>query len=130
MESKNKGGRPKKEISQQQFESMCAMQCTQVEICDVLDVTDKTLTRWCNETYGSSFSEIYKKKSAIGKMSLRRYQFKLAEKSAAMAIFLGKQYLGQKDKIETFNNSEINANINNIADLINNPLENRTEDDV
>ena len=28
---------------------------------------------------------------------LRRSQFKLAEKNAAMAIFLGKQYLGQKD---------------------------------
>jgi hypothetical protein len=32
-------------------------------------------------------------------MSLRRYQFKLAQKSAAMAIFLGKNYLGQKDNI-------------------------------
>jgi hypothetical protein len=30
-------------------------------------------------------------------MSLRRAQFKLAETNASMAIFLGKQYLGQKD---------------------------------
>ena len=29
---------------------------------------------------------------------MRRSQFKLAEKNAAMAIFLGKQYLGQKDE--------------------------------
>lgn len=34
-----------------------------------------------------------------GKISLRRKQFKLAEKNAAMAIFLGKQYLGQRDII-------------------------------
>ena len=33
-------------------------------------------------------------------MSLRRMQYKLAEKNTAMAIFLGKQYLGQKDNIE------------------------------
>ena len=33
-------------------------------------------------------------------MSLRRNQFKLAEKSAAMAIFLGKNYLGQTDRFE------------------------------
>ncbi len=30
-------------------------------------------------------------------MSLRRFQFKLAQRSAAMAIFLGKNYLGQSD---------------------------------
>ena len=47
-----------------------------------------------------SFSDTYKKKSATGKMSLRRMQWKLAEKSYAMAIFLGKQYLGQKDVVE------------------------------
>lgn len=32
-------------------------------------------------------------------MSLRRAQFRLAEKSAAMAIFLGKNYLGQSDNV-------------------------------
>ena len=37
-----------------------------------------------------------------GKVSLRRMQFLQARKSAAMAIWLGKQYLGQRDhdKIE------------------------------
>ena len=32
-------------------------------------------------------------------MSLRRTQFKLAEKNPTMAIWLGKQYLGQRDNI-------------------------------
>ena len=31
------------------------------------------------------------------KIRLRRNQLKLSEKSAAMSIFLGKQYLGQSD---------------------------------
>lgn len=90
--------RPKKEIDKKQFESMCFLQCTQSEICSVLDVTDKTLTKWCMETYNLSYSEAYKKKSDGGKMSLRRYQLDLAKKNTAMAIWLGKQYLGQVDK--------------------------------
>jgi len=104
---KNKGGRPKIEISQKFFEGMCAIQCTKDEICCVLDIDEKTLTRWCKETYGVGFSDIYKKKCKVGLTSLRRTQFKLAEKNYAMAIFLGKQYLGQKDVIETDNKHEI-----------------------
>ena len=59
-------------------------------------------------------------------------QWKLAEKNAAMAIFLGKQYLGQKDKIEYTDDGmkAINDNINNIANLLNNPKPNRSEKDV
>ena len=97
---KNKGGRPKKIIDQEQFEKLCGFQCTQEEICSWFDVTDKTLTSWCKETYGESFSEVYSKKREKGKISLRRAQFQLATKSAAMAIFLGKNYLGQTDRIE------------------------------
>jgi len=92
------GGRPQKEIDKKIFENLCGIQCTRDEICAVLDITDKTLTNWCQQTYGKSFSAIFKEKRQIGFISLRRTQFKLAEKSAAMAIFLGKNYLGQNDK--------------------------------
>lgn len=93
-------GRPKKEISQKLFESLCAIQCTEVEICSIFECCEDTLNAWCKRTYKSTFSETYKSKSAAGKSSLRRMQWKLAEKSASMAIWLGKQYLGQKDKPE------------------------------
>lgn len=92
-------GRPKKEIDQKIFENLCALQCTEVEICSCFDVTDKTLNGWCKRTYGKNFSEVFRQKREKGKISLRRTQFKLAEKSASMAIFLGKQYLGQSDKV-------------------------------
>ena len=92
-------GRPKKEIAQDQFEKLCGLQCTLEEICGWFDVTDKTLDRWCKETYGKSFSEVFAKKREAGKISLRRSQWRLAEKSAAMAIFLGKNYLGQSDHV-------------------------------
>lgn len=89
--------RPKKEIDKKQFENLCGLQCTRDEICSFFDVTDKTLTRWCKDTYDEGFSAVFKEKRKIGKISLRRMQWKLAEKNAAMAIFLGKNYLDQKD---------------------------------
>lgn len=92
-------GRPKKEIAQDQFEKLCGLQCTLEEICGWFDVTDKTLDGWCMRTYGEHFSEVFSKKREAGKISLRRSQWRLAEKSAAMAIFLGKNYLGQSDHV-------------------------------
>ena len=92
--------RPKKEIDQKQFEALCGLQCTLLEICDALDVSDKTLDGWCKRTYGEPSSEVFAKKRGKGKISLRRMQWRLAEKNASMAIWLGKQYLGQREVVE------------------------------
>lgn len=90
-------GRPKKEINQRQFESLCGLQCTLADIADFFECSEDTIERWCKRIYGANFADIYKTKSQAGKISLRRSQFKLAEKSPAMAIWLGKQYLGQRE---------------------------------
>jgi transposase len=95
---KNKGGRPRKEINQDQFEKLCGIQCTLEEIANIMDCSSDTVERWCKRTYDLGFADAYKKYSSDGKASLRRIQFRLAEKSAAMAIWLGKQYLGQRDR--------------------------------
>nr|DAW70658.1 MAG TPA: putative terminase small subunit [Caudoviricetes sp.] len=92
--------RPRKEIDKKQFENLCALQCTQEEICGFFEISDKTLNAWCKRTYKMSFSEVFRQKRGRGKISLRRSQFRLAEKNASMAIFLGKNYLGQTDKVE------------------------------
>lgn len=92
--------RPRKEIDQKQFENLCGLQCTLEEICSWFDVTDKTLDSWCKRTYHASFSEVFKQKRGAGKISLRRSQWRLAEKNATMAIFLGKQFLGQRDNMD------------------------------
>lgn len=97
-----KGDTPAQDkIDKKQFENLCGLQCTILEICDFFDVDDKTLNSWCKNTYDMTFSEIFKIKRGKGQISLRRTQWKLAEKNASMAIFLGKQYLGQTDKVET-----------------------------
>lgn len=93
-------GRPRKEIKQKEFENLCGIQCTKLEICAFFDVTDKTLESWCKRTYHAGFSEVFAQKRGRGKISLRRKQWQLAEKSASMAIWLGKQYLDQRDNVD------------------------------
>lgn len=87
-------------IDKKIFENLCFLQCTESEIAGVFDVDEDTLETWIKKTYNMRFSEVFKRKSASGKMSVRRAQFRLAENNATMAIWLGKQYLGQTDKVE------------------------------
>lgn len=105
--AKNKGGRPPKDFDAELFENLCGLMCTEEEICDIFRTTDKTLSNWCKRTYGTGFSDAHKRFSARGKLSLRRYQFRLAQKNASMAIFLGKNYLGQRDALEYEDNKAI-----------------------
>ena len=97
-------GRPRKEIDFNIFEGRCRTQCTEIEIAAIFDVDVDTLNARIKEHYGETFSDVYKKKSAAGKMSLRRAQIKLAEAgNPTMLIWLGKQYLNQKDRMEVEN---------------------------
>lgn len=103
-----KGDTPAQDrIDKKQFENLCGLQCTLLEICDFFDVEDDTLNSWCKKTYGTTFSEVFKLKRGKGQISLRRMQWKLSEKNTAMAIWLGKQYLGQKDRQEIDNNIKV-----------------------
>ena len=86
--------RPKFKIDYDMVEKLAGIQCTQQEIASFLGCSVDTLQR--DET----FCGLYKKGQENGKMSLRRIQYKLAEKNPTMAIWLGKQYLNQKDNIE------------------------------
>ena len=96
-----KMGRPQKQIDKEIFEKLCNIQCTQEEIAGVFECSIDTINRWCKRTYKETFADIYKKKSASGKMSLRRWQFDTAKRgNATMQIWLGRQYLGQTDRTE------------------------------
>ena len=96
-------GRPKKEIDIEQFKKLCGLHCTCEEIAGFFECSDETIQRFCKMNFQDdngkpmTFGDVFKKYSAAGKISLRRMQWHLAEKSASMAIWLGKQYLGQKD---------------------------------
>lgn len=118
--TEKKIGRPKAIIDARQFEELCRMQCTQREICSVLGVTDKTLMKWCIETYGVPYSEAYNKYADCGKTNLRHIQFRMAEAgSERMAIWLGKQYLGQSDKQDVTVAEIDDKSRNEIEDFLN-----------
>lgn len=106
-------GRPKMVLNAtgiKLIESLAMVQCTHEEIAACLGTTKETLYAKHNE---AAFYTAYKKGSDQGKMSLRRMQFELAKSSAAMAIFLGKQMLGQKDNPEeSDSNEKVNVVIN------------------
>lgn len=87
-------------IDKSQFEQMCGIQCTEEEIASLFSVSVDTLQRWCENTYGRGFAEVFREKRQRGKASLRRRQWlKADEGDTTMLIFLGKQYLGQADRI-------------------------------
>lgn len=90
-------GRPKLKLNakgKDLIENLAQIMCTEEEIAVVLGVTVDTLHSAENE---GTFSECYIKGKQSGKASLRRIQFELSKKSAPMAIWLGKQYLGQTE---------------------------------
>ena len=93
-------GRPRIEIDENDFKKLCGLQCTLVEIASFFGCSEDTIERWCKRELKMTFAEAFKKHSASGKISLRRWQFKMAEHNCSMAIFLGKNWLGQSDKIE------------------------------
>lgn len=92
-----KVGRPKIEMDWTIFETACKLMATKNEILNLMGLKEATLDRRIREKYNDSFEGILKKLSFGTKLSLRRFQFQLAEKNPAMAIWLGKQYLGQRD---------------------------------
>lgn len=92
--------RPRIEIDREQFEKLCGLQCTKEELAGFFDCSEDTIERWCKREYHESFAVVFGKKRVTGKISLRRSQFRMAETNPTMAIWLGKQYLGQTEKRE------------------------------
>lgn len=95
----NTGGRPETVIDWPAFEKLCQMQCTLVEIADFFACSEDTIQRAVTKRYGEGFAATYKKHSAGGRRSLRRWQFDAASKgNTTMLVWLGKQWLGQIDQ--------------------------------
>lgn len=97
-------------INWELVEQLCGFHCTCVEIAAATKVSVETLTEAIKRDYGISFPEYFAEKSASGKISLRKKQYNLAsEGNATMLIWLGKNWLGQTDKLETKSESENNT---------------------
>lgn len=96
-------GRPKIIIDWEQLEKLCQIQCTLEEVAGWFQCSEDAIQSAIQEKHNETFTVFFKKHSSKGKVSLRRWQFRMAEYSPVMAIWLGKQYLGQVDKQECTN---------------------------
>jgi len=95
------GPKPKLELTEPTLEQIRALgriQCTVEEAASVLRVSRRTLFNFFN--LHPEAKETFEEGQHEGCASLRRKQFAMAEKNATMAIWLGKQYLGQRDRVE------------------------------
>jgi hypothetical protein len=95
----DKGGRPPFDFSPkvlQQIQDLASYMCTKEEVANIIGCHRTTLYR--NE----QALEAYEKGVNVAKQKIRKTQFDIATKlnSSIMAMWLGKVYLGQTDKIQ------------------------------
>lgn len=96
----------------EQFESLCAIQCTLLEICAVLKCDQDTINNFCKRTYGRKFSDIYDEFAAYGCASIRRKQFQLAMSGNVKLLeILGQNRLGQVKKVKQQTDATIHQQI-------------------
>lgn len=92
----NLGGRPREELDLKVLEGLGRILATWDEMAAALCVGRTTIARRLKEPM---YREAYERGKAIGLISLRRAQFRKALRgNATMQIWLGKQYLGQKQR--------------------------------
>lgn len=83
-----------KQVDREQVWKLATMMCSDAEIADVVGLNVGTLKK--------RFGDLIEKGRSVGKKALRRAQFEkaISDKDPRMLIFLGKQYLSQKDNPE------------------------------
>jgi site-specific recombinase XerC len=97
-EPKKPTGRPPANITTEKVEQLAELGCTNVEIASHLSVDERTITRYFQKP---EFRMAKSRGMARANVSLRRKQLELALKGdRAMLIWLGKQRLGQRERIE------------------------------
>jgi hypothetical protein len=111
------GGRPRLETNWDEFDALCALQCTLAEIAAQFGFSEDTIERAVKREQGMSFADYFAKKGRAVSYLFRRKQFELAMAgNPTMLIFLGKQWLGQSDRQE-INPQEVEARVRVICDV-------------
>ena len=95
----NPMGRPEIEFDLKQIERLAQIHCTDEEIAAVVGCSVDTLAR--RKVNDPDFIEVLERGKGRGRMALRRLQWQRANGgSDTMLIWLGKQLLGQRDKMD------------------------------
>jgi hypothetical protein len=96
---KHPGGRPKVKMGLDEVENLSRLNCTMDELAAYFRVEVRTVQLRAQRE--PKFREAIERGQSMGRLSVRRQQIRLMERgNATMAIFLGKQLLGQRDRLE------------------------------
>ncbi len=113
-------GRPPKIVSDDKtiatITGLAQIQCTLEEAAAVLGVHRDTFGDFLRKD--KKGREAWEMGGLRGKASLRRTQFRLAETNAGMAIFLGKNLLGQRDQIVQEHTGKVDINLDEVRGAI------------
>lgn len=94
-----KKGRPEAKLDLVEFRKLAAIQCTQSELASFFETSVDTIQRRIAKE--PEYAEAWERGRESGKASLRRMQFASAQSgNVTMQIWLGKQYLGQRDRLD------------------------------
>lgn len=109
---RNGAGRPPIEIDWKLVEQFATAGCSGVEIAGHLGVHYDTLYNRCEKKFGIKYTEYSQQFKEKGKALIKFAQFQKAitEKNPTMLIWLGKQYLGQRETIEHHHDGDIKIN--------------------
>ena len=93
-------GKPRTKIDYETVTKLASMFCTDEEIASFLGISSKTIQR--RKQDDEEYCLAYKKGFDMGRVSLRQSQYRSAvtQGNVTMQIWLGKQYLGQKDQVK------------------------------
>lgn len=92
-------GRPPIPIDYEVVRRLATIQCTDAEIAAMVEMTPEGFCK--RKQRDNELLQAIEKGREQGKMSIRRMQYRAAEKgNATMLIWLGKQFLGQRDQRE------------------------------
>jgi len=114
LDKRKNNHQPEKFVDLEKVKELCSIGCTMREVESVMRLSHDTIERRIIQETGGGWKLFFKNHASEFKMSLRRLQMRSAEgdydidnkkysvlPSVAMQIWLGKQFLEQKDKHET-----------------------------
>jgi hypothetical protein len=97
--------RPKADIDWKKVGKLLQAQCSAVGIASMFGISTDTLYLRCKQDLKMDFTAFSAEKKSEGVELLRAKQYETAfGGNVTMQIWLGKQYLGQRDKTETDHN--------------------------
>ena|SRR5271170_1728201 len=96
---KHPGGRPKVKMGLEEVENLSRLNCTMEELAAYFRVDVRTVQLRAQRE--PAFRAAIERGQALGRLSVRRQQTRLMDQgNPTISIWLGKQLLGQRDRLE------------------------------